>query len=67
VRLIGRRRDHSIAEQRRSAEAMGYNQRNDEIRATVERMWRDRQGGRGALATERRLDLAQSTGRHAWF
>lgn len=46
---------------------MGYNHRNDEIRDNVERMRRDWQAEREALAPVRRFNAALSTGRRAWF
>lgn len=45
---------------------MGYNHRNDEIRDNVERMRREWQAEREALATVRRFNATLSTGRRAW-
>jgi hypothetical protein len=46
---------------------MGYNQRNDEIRDNVERMRRDWEAQRGALATVRRFNATLSAKGYVWF
>ena len=47
---------------------MGYNARNDEIRDNVERMQREWEAQRGALATVRRFNARLSARRgYVWF
>jgi hypothetical protein len=49
------------------AEAMGYNQRNDEIRENIERMRSDWEAQRDALATVRRFNARLSAKGYSWF
>ena len=49
------------------AEAMGYNQRNDEIRDNVTRMRREWEAQWDALATVRRFDAILSAKGYSWF
>jgi hypothetical protein len=46
---------------------VGYNQRNDEIRDNVERMWREREAYSDALATVEQFNGRLSAKKSAWF
>jgi hypothetical protein len=46
---------------------MGYNHRNDEIRDNIERMQREWEARRDALATVRRFNAMLSTKKAVWF
>jgi hypothetical protein len=50
-----------------TAETMGYNARNDEIRDNVTRMRREWEAQRGALATVRRFNATLSAKGCVWF
>jgi hypothetical protein len=50
-----------------ASRAVGYNQRNDEIRDNIERMRRDREAYADALATVEQFNARLSAKKSVWF